>query len=371
MRRTTFRWTGGPALALAAMLVLAACGGDDDDGETTDDGDAADEPAEDDTDDGAGEEEVDMGEPVTLTFAHPFPEVHHIQQNMIEPWAEDVSEATDGTVTIEIHPAGALTTPAEVYDNAVAGAYDIGWALEGYTPGRFPLTDVVELPFAFESAEQATDALWDLYEEFPEFQEEYSDVKVLALWTHDVGNLYTVGQEVTEPDLSGLTLRAPGPIQTSLIEAMGGAGVGMPAPELYDSLERGVIDGLMIGDTGIPTFSLHEVVDHVTVGNFFVGAEFMVMNQATWDSLSEAQQEAIDGLIGREFSHVGAASYDTGNQENVDFEGWGFTVTNVLDDIEPWQEAAQPVIDDWIAARESEGVDGQAIYDRLLEITGN
>jgi TRAP-type C4-dicarboxylate transport system substrate-binding protein len=331
--------------------VLAACGN----------GDA-------DDDDSAG---TGMGDPVTLNLGHPFPAEHHIQVNLIEPFVEDVAEATDGTVTIEVHPAQALTGPADAYDNAAAGAIDIGWALHGYTPGRFPLTDVVELPFLFESAGQATDALWDLYEEFPELQDEYSDAKVLALWTHDLGNLYTVGRQVTEPDLSGLALRAPGPIMTEAIEAMGGAGVGMPAPELYDSLDRGVIDGLMIGDTGVVSFALHEVVDHVTVGNFFVGAEFIVMNQGSWESLSQAQQEAIDGLIGRELSQVGAGSYDSLNQTAVDFEGWGFTVTDVRDDIEPWRQAVQPVIDGWIAAREAEGAPGQAMYDRLLEIVGN
>lgn len=343
---------------MAAMLILAACG-DGDDTAAPEDG----------TEDPAGAE--DMGDPVTLNLAHPFPAEHHIQVNMLEPWIEEVAAATDGTVTIETHPAGALTAPEDAYENAAAGAIDIGWALNGYTPGRFPLTDVVEMPFTFESATQATDALWGLYEEFPEFQEEYGDVKVLALYTHDVGNLYTVGNEITEPDLSGLTLRAPSPTLTAVIEAMGGAGVGMPAPELYDSLDRGVIDGLMIGDTGVNSFALYEVVDHVTVGNFFVGAEFIVMNQGAWDSLSSAQQDAIDGLIGREWSQVGAESYDRGNQEDVDFEEWGFMVTDVRDDIEPWREAVQPVIDDWIAEREADGLPGQAIYDRLQEIVGN
>jgi TRAP-type transport system periplasmic protein len=348
MRKGTTGWAGVTAAALATMLVLAACGNGD-------------------ADDPAG---TDMGEPVTLNLGHPFPAEHHIQVNLLEPFVEDVAEATDGTVTIEIHPAQALTGPADAYDNAAAGAIDIGWALHGYTPGRFPLTDVVELPFLFESAGQATDALWDLYEEFPELQEEYGDVKVLALWTHDLGNLYTVDRQVTAPDLSGLTLRAPGPIMTEAIEAMGGAGVGMPAPELYDSLDRGVIDGLMIGDTGVVSFALHEVVNHVTVGNFFVGGEFIVMNQGSWESLSEAQQQAIDGLIGRELSQVGAGSYDTLNETAVDFEGWGFTVTDVRDNIEPWRTAVQPVTDGWIEAREAEGAPGQAMYDRVLEIVG-
>lgn len=361
---------------MTAMLVLAACGDGDDGDDTAAPDEAADDAAEEPADEEEAEEPADepaadMGDPVTLNLAHPFPTEHHIQVNMIEPWIEDVTEATDGTVTIEVHPGGALTAPGDAYENAAAGAIDIGFALHGYTPGRFPLTDVVELPFSFESAAQATDAFWDLYEEFPELQEEYGDVKVLAIWMHDVGNLYTVGHEVTEPDLSGLTLRAPGPILTGVIEAMGGAGVGMPAPELYDSLERGVIDGLMIGDTGVNSFGLYEVVDHVTVGNFFVGAEFIVMNQGAWDSLSPAQQEAIEGLIGREWSHEGAGSYDTGNQEDVDFDEWGFTVTDVRDNLGPWREAVQPVIDDWIAEREADGQPGQAIYERLQEIVGN
>lgn len=357
------------AVVLSAMLVLAACGGDDaDEADVADEPDEAEVEVEDEAEDEAPE---DMGDPVTLNLAHPFPAGHHIQVNMLEPFAEDVAEATDGTVTIEIHPGGALTAPGDAYDNAAAGAIDIGWALHGYTPGRFPLTDVIELPFLFENADQATNALWDLYDEFPELQDEYGDVKVLALWTHDVGNLYTVDQAVPEPDVSGLVLRAPSPIQTSLIEAMGGAGVGMPAPELYDSLERGVIDGLMIGDTGVESFTLYEVLNHVTVANFFVGAEFIAMNQASWDSLSDAQQAAIDSLIGRDFSLVGAASYDGLNESAVNsWDEWGLEVITV-DDLEPWRAAAQPVVEEWISARDADGQPGQAMYDRISEIAGD
>lgn len=355
------------AIVVSSLLLLAACGGDDtDDPAATDDADETEvdeEPAD------APEE--DMGDPVTLNLAHPFPAGHLIQVNMLEPFVEEVAAATDGTVTIEIHPAEALTAPGDAYDNAAAGAIDIGWALHGYTPGRFPLTDAVELPFLFENAEQATTALWDLYEEFPEFQDEYSDVHVLALWTHDVGNLYITDSAVTEPDLSGLTLRAPGPIQTNLIEALGGAGVGLPAPELYDSLERGVIDGLMIADTGVDSFTLYEVVDHATIANFYVAGQFLVMNQGAWDSLSESQQQAIDSLAGRDLSMRAAGAYDEAHARVVEqHDDWGLDVYNV-EDLSAWQGAAQTVVDDWISAREADGMPGQEMYDRLLEITGN
>lgn len=364
--RTTRRSLRASLAVLATMvLVLAACGDDTPD-DVVDDtaADPGDEP---------GDDEVD-GPEVTLNLGHPFPAGHLIQVNALEPWAEQVAEVTNGTVTIEFHPGGALAAPDATYENAAAGVMELGWALHGYTPGRFPLTDVIELPFQFENAVQATEALWDLYDEFDELQQEYSDVHVLGLWTHDIGNLYTVDRQINDPsDLAGLTLRAPGPLQTALIEALGGSGVGLPAGELYDSLERGVIDGLMIADTGVHSFTLYEVLNYGIHANFYVAGQFLVMSQAAWDGLSESQQEAIMSVSGRELSLLAAEAYDRSHAEVLgQYDEWGMEVQLVDEvDVDVWREAAQPVIDDWIARREADGQPGQALFDRLQELVGN
>jgi TRAP-type transport system periplasmic protein len=317
-------------------------------------------------------EEVE-GDQVTLNLGHPFPPTHHIHTGVMEGWAEEVNEATGGTVDVRFHVGAALAAPDATYEIASLGAMELGWALHGYTPGRFPLTDVVELPFLFEDAEQATEVLWELYEDYPELQEEYGDVKVLALFTHDIGNLYTVDQPVESPDdLSGLSLRAPGPIQTRLIESLGASGVGLPAPELYDSLERGVIDGTMIADTGVASFTLHEVVRHGLHANFYVAGEFLVMNQETWDRLSPSQQQAIDAISGRELSMEAARLYDEFNAEVLEsYEEWDMDVVPIEDvDVEEWREIALPVHERWIEQREAAGQPGQELYDRVLELTG-
>lgn len=363
------------------LLVLAACGGDD---TATDAPDGADGAAE--TDDPADTEDADTdgedagaggeveGDDVTLNLGHPFPAGHPIQVALIEPFAEQVSEVTNGTVTVEIHPGGALAAPPATFDNTATGVMDMGWALHGYTPGRFPLTDVVELPHMFDSAVQATEVLWDLYEEFDELQQEYEGVKVLALWTHDIGDLFTREQPVQSlDDMQGLSLRAPGPVQTELIDALGGSGVGLPAPELYDALERGVIDGLMIANTGIESFTLHEVLSYGTRANFYVAGQFLVMNQQSWDQLSDSQQQAIEGVIGRDLSLQAARAYDEEYEEVITkFEDWGMDIT-VLEgaELEEWREASRSVVEDWIAERESEGQPGQALHDRMLELTGD
>lgn len=361
MRRSMWR---PAAIAVAGALVLTGCGADE-----------ADEPEATDVepDEAPDAEEVD-GDEVTVNLGHPFPAGHLIQANVLEDWAAEVNEATGGTVTVEFQPGGALAAPDATYENAASGAMEIGWALHGYTPGRFPLTDVVELPFQFENAEQATDVLWDLYEEFDEFQQEYQDVQVLALWTHDIGNLYTVDQQVNEPaDLAGLSLRAPGPLQNSLIEQLGGSGVGLPAGELYDSLDRGVIDGLMIADTGVESFTLHEVVNYGLHANFYVAGQFLAMNQGVWDGLSDSQQEAIMSVSGRDLSMRAAEVYDADHAEVLEmYEEWGMDVQLVDDvDVDVWRDAAQPVIDDWIADREADGQPGQAMFDRMQELAGS
>ncbi|MDQ3475305.1 MAG: TRAP transporter substrate-binding protein [Actinomycetota bacterium] len=332
-------------------LVLAACGGQD--AAETDAG-------------GEG-----MGPEVTLTLGHPFPASHPIQVAALEPFIEAVAEVTNGTVTIEIVPAGGLGPAPGTYENVVAGAQDLGWALQGYTPGRFPVTDLIEMPYTFTSATDATDALWDLYEEFPEFQEEYRDVHVLGLWTHDVGNLWTAGSQVTTiDDVPGLTLRAPGPVQNQLITELGGSPVGLPAPELHDSLERGVIDGLMIANSGLESFGLFDVLDYGIECLCYVAAQFLTINQGVWDSLSPEQQAAIDEIGGRTLSLQAAEAYDEEYQlvaDKLAEEGIELTVLEG-DELEQFEAAGDAVVQAWIAAREDEGVPGQAMYDRLTEL---
>jgi TRAP-type transport system periplasmic protein len=365
-------WRTG-ALAMVLALAMAACGNGDDG--VTDDPAATDDSANGDLDDGEATDPGEVeGPDVSLNLGHPFPGGHLIQANVLEDWAQEVNEVTNGTVSIEFHPGAALAAPDATYENAASGAMELGWALHGYTPGRFSLTDVVELPFQFENAAQATETLWELYEEFDEFQQEYQDVQVLALWTHDIGNLYTVDRQVNEPaDMSGLTLRAPGPLQNALIEEFGGSGVGLPAGELYDSLERGVIDGLMIADTGVNSFTLHEVVNYGIHANFYVAGQFLVMNQGAWDNLSESQQDAIMSISGPELSMQAAEVYDQDHAETLEmYDEWGMDVQLVDEvDVDEWRDAAQPVIDNWIQQREGERHPGQAMFDRMQELVGN
>ncbi len=384
MRRKTVKTKTGiwrfVLLFAVVALVAAACGGDDttdttaapaDDTTTTEAaGDPTTTEAMDDTTTTAAETGGDFGDPVTITFGHPFPAVHPIQVNALEPYAQAVNEATDGAVTIEFQPGGALAAAPATFENTVAGGQDMGWALQGYHAGVFPVTEIVEQPFQFTSAVQATQTLWDLYDQFPALQDEYSDVQLLGLWTHDIGDIWTSDTQVqTIEDMEGLTLRFPTGMMSQTMEAMGASTVGMPAPEIFDSLSTGVIDGLSIAVSGLESFQLYPELQYGTQCNCYVAAQYLAMNLDTWNSLTpDTQQVMLD--LGREHSMLAAEVYDqayeTVFQTAIDE---GIEIYELPpDELDRWHEIGQQVTDEWIAAREADGVPAQDMYDAMQEI---
>lgn len=372
-------WRFGLMLVVVA-LVAAACGDGDDTTDTTEapaevtTTEASEGPttteAMDDTTTTAGETGGDFGDPVTLTLGHPFPAVHPIAVNALEPYAAAVNEATGGAITIEFQPGGALAAPPATFENTVAGGQDMGWALQGYHAGVFPVTEIVEQPFQFTSAVQATQTLWDLYDEFPALQDEYADVQLVGLWTHDVGDIWTKDVQVqTTADMQGLNMRFPTGIMGQVMDAMGASSVGLPAPEIFDSLNTGVIDGLSIAVSGLESFGLYPELAYGTKCDCYVAAQYLVVNLDSWDQLTpDAQQVMLD--LGREHSMLAAEVYDAAYvaiSEKAVTEG--IEIYELPEDeLANWHEIGQQVTDDWIAAREAEGVPAQEMYDRMQEI---
>ena len=372
MKRSRGLWRVS-LLLLAFGLVAAACGGTDDttttQAPTTTAAQATTTTAATETTEPA--EAMDFGDPVTLTLGHPFPEQHPIHQGALIPFAEAVNEGTDGTITIEFHPGGALAPAPQVYDNMQVGGQDLGWALQGYTAGRFPATEVIELPFQFESATQATEILWILYDEYPELQAEYDDAHLLGLWVHDIGDLWTRDKQVLVlEDVAGLNLRFPTPVIVDLITEMGAIPVGMPAPQIFDSLSTGVIDGLMIAVSGLQSFQLYPELAYGTECNCYVAAQWFSMNLDTWNSLTPDAQAVIDAAAGRTVSFQAATVYDGAyaavSQIAIDEGVEKYVLPD--DELARWLAVGDTVIADWVTEREGEGLPAQAMFDRMQEL---
>jgi len=141
-------------------------------------------------------------ETIELKMSHFMPTKHVQHTKVMEPWAKKIGALTDGRVKVTIFPGGALGKPPHQYDNAVKGITDITFGLQSYTPGRFPLTSSLRLPFMVKSGEQGARILWSMYEKY--LQQEYKDVKVLWLFMHGPGQMCTTKKQVkTIDDLKG------------------------------------------------------------------------------------------------------------------------------------------------------------------------
>src|SRR5690625_1671787 len=189
------------------VFFLTACGADN--GET--DTDAA----------ANGDESASGDAEVELDFSHFFPPPHFMEE-VVQEFSDDLEEATDGRIKVTSYPGASLAAPDEQFDAAATGSVDFALSVHGYTPNQFPLTSVMELPFMAETSVDGSKNLWELYNEFDEFNDEYAGTVPLWLYTTDPGQLYTVDNQVKNiEDLNGMKIRSPSAETSEWLEALG------------------------------------------------------------------------------------------------------------------------------------------------------
>ncbi len=293
----------------------------------------------------------------------------------LQKLADDVDAATDGRVKITVFSGGTLASATDALDAVKNGTADIACCYSTFFTGQFPLSEVVSLPMlGLESSVQATNVLWDLYDETPALQDEYSQFKVLGLWTSPVDYICTKGTAVrTADDLKGLKVRVTSGTPADMVTAWGGVGMTLSSSELYQSLEKGVIDGYIIDLTGVNSWTLYEVTDYYTEMPFFVGPWMLLMNQESWNQLPADLQEIVDGLIGRDYSLYNAGVYDdeAAQAKETAINEYGSEFIDVEGaDLETFQKAADEYNAQWAGNHNADGFDAQAYLDRTIELAG-
>ena len=349
-------------LALMGLLLLAACGGGGDK--------AADSDNEANTDEATGE--GSGGESYEWDFSHFFPPTHFME-DVVQEFAADLEEATDGRIKITSYPGASLAAPDEHFDAAATGSVDIALSVHGYTPGQFPLSSVMELPFMSTASVEGSSNLWELYNEFDEYGDEYAGTVPLWLYTTDPAQLYTVSKPVKSiEDLKGMRIRSPSPETSEWLEALGATPVSMPMNENFEALERGVVDGTIAPWEAVKTWGLDEVIKYATVGNFYSTTMFVVMNEGVWNDLSEADQTTIRDLTGDAMVKKTGEIFDQFGAEAVEqVKEKGIEIYELSDaELEEWSKFINPTIESWINKVEDKGLPGQEVYDRAVELSG-
>ena len=255
----------------------------------------------------------------TLKFAHWVPPAHTLTASTIEPLQAAVA---DSGLEIEVYPGGELGAgPLEQYVRVVQGVADIVWGLQGYTSSQFPKTMVSELPGALLEGMTGYDLIWNAYDAGL-LSEEFPGTKPLALWLSEPNVFIMKDIDVRTPaDVAGLKIRVSGSAAAAAVEALGATPVQMPAGEIYNSLQTGLIDGVITGASAIGDFKLDEVANSYTL-NAPLGhiSFYVVMNQAKYDGLSDEEKAALDAIAGRPLSQSAE-------------EGWNARAAQVIEQI--------------------------------------
>jgi len=250
-----------------------------------------------------------------LKLAHFMSPKHPMDSKVMRPMAEELANASNGKLTIRIYPAGELGKgPVQQYKRAVDGVADLVFGIPGYTSTQFPKTLLIALPGVTEGPEDATRKMWNVYDKH--LADEFARVKMLGLWANGLAVLITRDKPVRSiADVKGMKIRAPDAVGARAIAAWGGTPVNMPVSKIYNALNTGVVDGIMIGASGIRSFKLHEIGNYFTTGlPSTVAAFYLIANKNSWEKLTPEEQAAIEGLTGFEFSLKAARVYGAAAQ---------------------------------------------------------
>lgn len=312
--------------------------------------------------------------PVVLKVAHFLPPVSPAHTKFIVPWCEKIEAESNGELKCQIYPAMQLGgTPAQLFNQARDGVADIVWTLPGYTAGRFPVSEVFELPFLTTKHEPSSRAIWDFVQK--NSLDEFRGVKPLAVWVNGANQLHLRDKKVERlEDLRGLKIRAPSRLGNKILASLGATPVGMPVPQMAESLSKGVIDGALVPWEVLPATKAHELTKYSmeTAGDTAMTTATMVfvMNQRKYDSLTPEQKKVIDANSGGDTSAWISSQFqaaDAAGREAALARG-NEVYSLSAEQTQLWEKTSQPVIDEWIKDVSSKGRDGAALVKEARDL---
>ncbi len=305
--------------------------------------------------------------PIKLTYSLFFPPTHG-QAETAMAWAKEVEKRSNGRVTIDVFPGGALTPAPAVYDGVVNGISDIGMSCFAYTRGRFPVMEALDLPMGYPSGMVATKVANEFYSTMK--PKELDDVKVLYIHAHGPGLLHTKAPVRKMADLNGMKIRSTG-FSAKVTKALGAIPVAMPQGDTYEALQKGVVSGTFTPIETLKGWRQAEVVKYTTdcpeVG--YTTAMFVVMNIDKWNALPEDIKKLFNDLDNEWIEKHGA------EWDRLDEEGKAYSLSKgneiislSADETKKWVSTVAPIIDDYSQKADAKGLPGEKAVAEIKKL---
>ncbi len=306
----------------------------------------------------------------TLTMSSWVPPSHSLTRDLVA-WSQAVEKATQGRVKFQMLPKHPSAAPG-TFDAVRDGLMDVSFVTASYTPARHPLPLLAELPGAGATAEINSVAFSRIHWKYLQQANEYKGVKLLAVFTHGPGQMFTVSKQVNNvSDLAGMKIRSGGGISEAAAKALGASPLVKPAPESYELLSSGVADGTFFPAESIKSFNLDKVVKYATLfpGGFYSSSFGFFMNEDKWNKLSKQDQDAIWSVSGETLARKIGQSWDAADKAGYEaMKAAGVTIIDASPAfVADVRKRTEPLVQDWIKSANAKGLDGAKIYAEFHE----
>ena len=305
---------------------------------------------------------------ITLNYANffPAPSPHSV---LAEQWGKEIEKRTNNRVKITFFHGGTLAPAAQIYDSTVQGIADMGFSVLAYTRGKFPLTEVMDLPLGLKNGVTATKLINAYYKKFQ--PKEFDEVKVLYLHAHGPGLIHTTKKPVAKlEDLKGMKLRATG-LSAKIVSALGAAPVGTTMPETYDVLRTGVAEGALAPFMALKDFRWGELTSYsiLNYGSSYSVGFFVVMNKNKWNALPPDIQKIFtqvnEEYVDKRWAPSGIKPTRTG-LNLLKAKGVN-DCPSPLRKMPGGPKAVRPLLDDYVAASKAKGLPGDQALKFCLD----
>ena len=284
---------------------------------------------------------------IHLTYSGFMPPTHS-QSKVEAAWCREVEKRTNGKVKIAYYPGQTLTKAKQNYEGIVSGLSDLGSSVLQYTRGRFPLMDFINLPLGYPNGVVASAIINEVYDKFK--PQELNETKILYLHAHGPGFVHTKGKAVYKmEDFKGLKIRSHGPT-ASMISSLGGTPIAFPMNELYQSLQKGVVQGGLYPLESNKGWKMAEVTDYVIAcyPTAYSLGFYVAMNKDKWNAMPEDVRKVMEE-VSFEWVYKHGVAWEKGAFDGIQFllEAGNSMIGIGPEEAARWVKAVQPVLDDY------------------------
>jgi TRAP-type C4-dicarboxylate transport system substrate-binding protein len=310
-----------------------------------------------------------MAQTTTLTMSSWVSPQHHVTL-LLQSWATEAEKATGGRVKFTMLPKHPSAPPGTL-DAVRDGLVDLSYVTASYTPARHILTLMPELPGGGDTSLANSIAYSRIHWKYFQKVGEYKGVKLLGVFTHGPGQMFTKRPVAGIGDVQGLKIRTGGGVAEAVAKALGTSAFVKPAPESYELLKSGVADGVFFPLEAVASFKLETVLEQITLfpGGMYSSAFGLFMNEDKWNKLSRQDQEALEKISGEHIARMAGLSWDEADRKGMDAaRKAGIKIVNADPAFAAEvRKRSAPIVEDWIKKASAKGIDAAKVLAEFHE----